>query len=78
MIYSKRDQLKQLKIYEVKVRTPQLLERLLNIWEDSVRATHLFLTDAEVNQIKEYVPQALRHIKERNMMRKVIRIRFYI
>ncbi len=78
MIYSKRDQIKQLKIYEVKVRTPQLLERLLNIWEDSVRATHLFLTDAEVNQIKEYVPQALRHIKERNMMRKVIRIRFYI
>lgn len=48
-----------MKIYEVKVRTPQLLEHLLNIWEDSVRATHLFLSDAEVNQIKEYVPQAL-------------------
>lgn len=48
-----------MKIYEVKIRTPQLLEHLLNIWEDSVRATHLFLSDAEVNQIKEYVPQAL-------------------
>ncbi|WP_455721761.1 GNAT family N-acetyltransferase [Agathobacter sp.] len=48
-----------MKIYEVKERTPQLLEQLLNIWEDSVRATHLFLSDAEVNKIKEYVPQVL-------------------
>lgn len=48
-----------MKIYEVQVRTPQLLESLLDIWEDSVRATHLFLSDTEVNQIKEYVPQAL-------------------
>lgn len=52
-----------MKIYEVQVRTPQVLERLLNIWEDAVRATHLFLSDAEVNQIKEYVPQALNGVK---------------
>ncbi len=48
-----------MKIYEVQERTPQLLESLLNIGENSVRATHLFLSDTEVNQIKEYVPQAL-------------------
>lgn len=48
-----------MKIYEVRERTPQLLAELLEIWEASVRATHLFLSDAEVNQIKEYVPQAL-------------------
>lgn len=48
-----------MKIYEVQERTPQLLKCLLNIWEDSVRATHHFLSDAEVKQIKEYVPQAL-------------------
>ena len=48
-----------MKIYEVQVRTPELLEQLLNIWEASVRATHLFLSDAEVRKIKEYVPQAL-------------------
>ena len=48
-----------MKIYELKERTPQLLEYLLNIWEYSVRATHLFLSDAEIKQIKEYVPQAL-------------------
>ena len=48
-----------MKIYEVRLRTPQLLENLLDIWEASVRTTHLFLSDAEVNQTKEYVPQAL-------------------
>lgn len=46
-------------IYEVQGRTPELLRQLLVIWEDSVRATHLFLSDAEVRKIKEYVPQAL-------------------
>ena len=48
-----------MKIYEVEERTSQLLEILLDIWEDSVRATHLFLSDTEINQIKQYVPQAL-------------------
>ena len=52
-----------MKIYEVKERTPQLLENLLKIWEDSVRATHFFLSDAEVKHIKEYVPQALRGVE---------------
>ncbi len=52
-----------MKIYEVQVRTPQLLENLLNIWESSVRATHLFLSDTEVKQIKKYVPQALNGVE---------------
>lgn len=47
-----------MKIYELQDRKP-VLEVLLNIWEASVRATHHFLSDAEVLQIKEYVPQAL-------------------
>lgn len=38
-------------IYELKQRT-NILSQLLEIWEDSVRATHHFLSDAEVNQIK--------------------------
>lgn len=46
-------------IYEVQDRTPSLLHQLLVLWEASVRATHLFLSDAEVRKIKEYVPQAL-------------------
>ena len=36
-----------------------MTNQLLNIWEQSVRATHLFLSDKEVEQIKKYVPQAL-------------------
>ena len=48
-----------MKIYEVEERTQQLVTSLLNIWEASVRATHHFLGDAEVEKIKEYVPQAL-------------------
>ena len=52
-----------MKIYEVQNRTPQLIEELLNVWETSVRATHLFLSDAEVKSIKEYVPQALEGVE---------------
>lgn len=48
-----------MKIYEVQERTVQLTASLLRVWEDSVRATHHFLSDAEVLQIKEYVPQAV-------------------
>ena len=46
-------------IYEVRNRTAALLEALLEVWEASVRATHHFLSDAEVMQIKQYVPHAL-------------------
>ena len=52
-----------MKIYEVGVRTPYLVVNLLKVWEDSVRATHLFLLDSEVKQIKKYVPQALNGVE---------------
>ncbi len=51
-----------MKIIEVKDRTPDLINRLLEVWEGSVRATHLFLSDDEIKSIKEYVPQALNGI----------------
>ena len=47
-----------MKIYEVENRK-ELINILLEIWEDSVRATHLFLNNEEINNIKKYVPQAL-------------------
>ena len=46
-------------ITEVKDRTPSLTDRLIEVWEDSVRATHLFLKNEEVENIKKYVPQAV-------------------
>ncbi len=51
-----------MEIIKVIERTPLLLQQLLEIWEKSVKATHLFLTDVEIQNIKEYVPQALREI----------------
>lgn len=49
-------------INEVKDRTPLLIQQLLEIWEKSVRATHLFLSDNEIKDIKKYVPQAINAI----------------
>ena len=46
-------------IYEAAARTPELTQKLLQVWEASVRATHLFLSEAEILRIKEYVPQAI-------------------
>ena len=42
---------------ETKNRTADFINRLLTVWESSVRATHLFLSDSEIKKIKEYVPQ---------------------
>lgn len=48
-----------MKITEVQERTQDLIRQLLSVWEKSVRATHLFLSDAEIENIKKYVPEAL-------------------
>lgn len=52
-----------MKIIEVKDRTSKLLEKLLEIWEDSVKVSHLFLSNEEINSIKKYVPQALNEVE---------------
>ena len=49
----------KLKISEVQTREPPLLQKLVSVWEKSVRATHLFPSEDEIVRIKEYVPQAL-------------------
>ena len=51
-----------MKIVEVKERTPDLIKGLLEVWENSVRATHLFLSDSEIQSLKKYVPQALNEV----------------
>ena len=48
-----------MRIIEVKERNVVLLQNLLDVWESSVKATHLFLSEEERNKIKQYVPQAL-------------------
>ncbi len=51
-----------MKIAEVKERDTILVEQLLKVWESSVNATHLFLSDDEISSIKQYVPQALNSV----------------
>lgn len=51
-----------MRIIEVNNRTSTLINQLLEVWENSVKATHLFLSDEEIIKIKKYVPQALNEI----------------
>ena len=53
---------KNLKITEVQDRTIPLIEQLLKVWESSVKATHLFLSEDEIENIKKYVPQSLKEV----------------
>lgn len=48
-----------MKIIEAAKITPPLEEQLIAVWEKSVKATHLFLSENEVEEIKKYMPQAL-------------------
>lgn len=43
----------------IKDRSPLLVEGLLDVWEKSVRETHLFLSVEEIEEIKKFVPTAL-------------------
>lgn len=49
-----------MKIFEIKDRTTEVIKESLEVWEDSVKATHLFLSSDDIKDIKEYVPEALK------------------
>jgi len=51
-----------MRIVEVKDRTTALINQLLEVWENSVKATHLFLSNDEIENMKKYVPQAISEI----------------
>ena len=51
-----------MKLFEAENRTPELIAQVVKVWESSVRATHLFLSDGEIEHIKIYVPQLLREV----------------
>ena len=53
-----------MKIIEIKDRNDQLLNILVNVWKDSVKATHTFLNEQEIEHIKEYVPMALKSVEQ--------------
>ncbi|AIQ72446.1 GNAT family N-acetyltransferase [Paenibacillus odorifer] len=45
-------------------RNEELLNRLLNIWESSVRHTHLFLSEQDIDALRPLVMQALEGISD--------------
>ena len=51
-----------IKIIARENRIPALISQLVEVWERSVRETHLFLSDEGILQIKEYVPQVLSEV----------------
>lgn len=48
-----------MKVIEVKERKSHLIESLLNLWERSVRATHDFLDEKMIEELKRFVPYAI-------------------
>lgn len=52
----------KIEIIEVKDRNLIKIDQLVEVWESSVKATHLFLSDTEIENIKKFVPQAIEQV----------------
>ena len=48
-----------MKIIEITELTQLQEKQLIEVWEESVKSTHFFLSEAEIQKIKAMVPQAL-------------------
>ncbi len=44
-------------------RTEKLVASLVELWANSVQATHTFLSESEILKIKEYVPDAIYNVE---------------
>jgi len=44
-----------MKLVEIISRDSKLIEQLVEVWEKSVKITHLFLSDKEIEEFKEIV-----------------------
>ena len=53
-----------MRIMEIQDRSEGLVQALVQVWEESVRATHLFLSEREITSIRGYVPQALKGVAQ--------------
>ena len=52
-----------MKIVDVIDRNTGLLEELTTLWRQSVSQTHTFLTGKDIDEIENYVPQALKEVE---------------
>ena len=51
-----------MKIVKIENRDSNLINNLIEVWESAVSATHLFLSNEEIENIKEYIPEALKFV----------------
>lgn len=51
-------------VITIEERTSALIESLAKIWKFSVRTTHFFLTEDEIERIKGYVPMAIKGVPQ--------------
>lgn len=51
-----------MEIIEIENRIDSLIAELTYVWEKSVKATHLFISLKEINNIKQCIPDALRQV----------------
>ena len=52
-----------MKIVGISNGTNNLIDQLTQVWERSVKATHMFLPDDEIAEIKKFVPSALSRVE---------------
>lgn len=64
MNHLQRDMSNNLIINYIENRTAQLIEQLTELWEASVRASHHFLREEDICEIRGFVPMALGGVKE--------------
>ena len=50
-----------MQIFELDQRDTYL-QPIVQLWEANVKVTHTFLTEDEIQNIKQYVPQAVEHV----------------
>ena len=62
MVLEEKSDSGKIEIFAADVRDETLINRLVQVWRKSVKATHLFLSDEEVEQIAVYVPEALKEV----------------
>ncbi len=55
---------KKMNIQEMFERSDTLLKQLFHLWEGSVKATHTFLSQSEIEAIAPYVPEGLKGIAQ--------------
>lgn len=51
-----------MEIKEINNRDESLIKQLYQVWESSVRGTHLFLSEADIASISRYIPLAIKKI----------------